>query len=376
MPPILFFLLVIVLAIALSVIATIIWGRQQLQRYNKVSYSVRNTDGIEVLEAVTIGGVKQWLHIRGRSKENPILLVMHGGSGVTQIGWFDAIQRPWEDFFTVAHWDQRQTGKSYAPLKEIGSTITNQQLINDAEEVVKYLREKYQQEKIFLLGKSYGSYLAMHLVKRRPEWLYAYIGDGQMISVAGFAEAEYQHILSAAKESGSEEQVQKLEAMSPRIRKNAPWQSFAEHEDTLCQMLDKIGKGMCPPELDIKSFFGVREVNRFISSLITWRDLLNARYGDKALSGSNCNFNNEFMSVNLPNEIGSEFSVPIVLFTGAHDWHVPMSYQRQWFDSISAPSKKMVVFDNSRHYPYVEEPGCYLLALVNEVRPYSSSQSK
>ena len=104
------------------------------QQQQKATYHCVGPNAIELLEPVTIGGIEQWLHVRGRNKDNPILLFLHGGPGSPHIGWFDDIQRPWEDHFTVVQWDQRQAGKSYVPLSKVGNTMRNQTMIEDTKE--------------------------------------------------------------------------------------------------------------------------------------------------------------------------------------------------------------------------------------------------
>lgn len=358
----------------LAFVITVVWLRHKLQEHDKNNYLAQTPDSIEALETLTINGNTQWLHIRGRDRTNPLLVIFHGGSGDSQIGWFDHIQRPWEDFFTVVQWDQRGAGKSYKSTQPLIDTMTNPQMVEDAEAVIQFLRDKFNHEKVFLLGKSYGSYLGMNLVHRHPDWFYAYIGDGQMISVAGFAEAEYQHLLKAAKTEHNEQLVEHLEKIAPRINPDQPWQSYIQHEDFILSELDKRGKGISPLGTNIINVFSVRTVNRFLSHLISWPDLFHTRFATKPLNKNDNTFSKAFMSVDLPREIGHEFKVPIILFAGRHDWHVPFDYQRQWFDAINAPYKEMVVFQNSRHYPYLEEPGKYLIALVNILLPLSGKE--
>lgn len=368
-------LIVLLCLLALSIGGTILWVQGKLKDLQTFLYKVRDPDGIEKMEAVNIGGVDQYLHIRGRNKDNPVLLFLHGGPGFPNIGWFDAIQRPWEDYFTVVQWDQRQQGKSYYPMKDIGKTMNNQQMIADTEELVAYLRRQFKQEKIFLMGKSYGSYLGMHMVSRHPEWLHAYIGDGQMISAVGYIESEYEHLLAHARNVNNTALVTKLEAISPRINPNNQWQSFVAHEGFIWQELNNLGKGMSPRFSQLKHYGKLAPSLRWISPLLSWSDHFNRVFGDKdALSFSDYAFQEEFMKVDINNEIGVIFDTPIFLFTGAHDWHVPREFQTQWFDSISAPHKEQVVFENSSHVPYLEEPGKYLMALVDKVLPMSSQK--
>src|SRR4051812_16229489 len=103
----------VVAVVASTFIFTVIWGRFTVQEHIARSFHVGNPNGIERLDPVQIGGVTQWLHIRGQNVNNPVILYLHGGPGSSLIGSTDVMQRPWEDYFTVVHWDQRQAGKSY-----------------------------------------------------------------------------------------------------------------------------------------------------------------------------------------------------------------------------------------------------------------------
>ena len=136
--------------IGFVIIGTLFWVHRTLQNSFMDFYAVKDPRGIEVLEAFKVGGLDQWLHIRGRSRNNPVLLFVHGGPGASNIGSFDSIQRPWEDYFTVVQWDQRQAGKSYYP--DIGHTLSKEQYMQDLEEVVAHLRHRFKKEKIFLRG--------------------------------------------------------------------------------------------------------------------------------------------------------------------------------------------------------------------------------
>ena len=102
----------------LQTLRNLLWAREVLQKHITDSYAVTDPKGIEELTPIKIGGVEQWIHIRGRDRNNPILLWLHGGPVEPVIGAIgDAVLRPWEDYFTLVMWDQRQTGKSYYPAE-------------------------------------------------------------------------------------------------------------------------------------------------------------------------------------------------------------------------------------------------------------------
>ena len=198
-------------------IGALLWAREVLQQHLTATYSVKDPKGIEELKPVKIGGVDQWLHIRGRNRDNPILLYLHGGPGSSTIGTMDAITRPWEDYFTVVHWDQRQSGKSYYPVNNEVDSITVQKMIEDTERVIQYIRRHLKQEKLFVLGHSWGSVLGMHMVKRQPSWLHAYIGIGQYTSTVDAEKVLYERLLSHAMEQEESHLIAKLKVITPKL---------------------------------------------------------------------------------------------------------------------------------------------------------------
>ncbi|HET6463075.1 MAG TPA: alpha/beta hydrolase, partial [Candidatus Krumholzibacteria bacterium] len=75
--------------------------------------------GIDELKTVEIGGIQQWISVRGDNPSNPILLFVHGGPGSPMMPLAWTFQRPWEEFFTVVQWDQRGAGKTFESAKQL-----------------------------------------------------------------------------------------------------------------------------------------------------------------------------------------------------------------------------------------------------------------
>ncbi|MGE8233741.1 MAG: alpha/beta fold hydrolase, partial [Stenotrophomonas sp.] len=115
-------------------------------------------NGIERLEKVRIGGIDQWVSIRGNDARNPVLLMLHGGPGWVAMptSWY--FQRGWEEYFTVVQWDQRGAGKTFAsndPV-QLAPTMTRERMVADSLEMVAWLRHEFGKQKIFVLGQSWG----------------------------------------------------------------------------------------------------------------------------------------------------------------------------------------------------------------------------
>src|SRR5690606_8881641 len=131
---------------------------------------------------IELGGFKLVVRIAGDDVANPILLLLHGGPGFTEMALFAEYNKDLEKEFIVVNWDQRGAGLSYAPNIP-DSTMTLEQFINDAHELVTWLKTTYKKEKIYVLGHSWGSVLGVNLVQRYPEDFYAYVGVGQGVNM-------------------------------------------------------------------------------------------------------------------------------------------------------------------------------------------------
>lgn len=360
-------------------IAALLWAREVLQQYLITTYAVTNPTGIEELKPVNIGGVEQWLHIRGRNRDNPVLLWLHGGPGSSAIGCGgDAVLRPWEDFFTVVLWDQRQTGKSYYPANDETEPLTVQRFIDDTSALIQYLRDYLKKDKLFILGASWGTVLGMHMVKNHPDWLHAYIGVGQVVSSLDSERALYQRLLDHAKVQNENDLIARLEAIMPKLDSDYPERerSYVGNIEFVRRELSRLAGETFMRHLNNDDALPLFDFEKLISPHLTLTDLGHSILGDKpALNRPPYTFARDFLAIDLPEDIGSSFEVPIFFFTGAHDWQTPVSLSDSWFQKIIAPHKELIHFDESAHAVVNEEPGKFLVALVNKVLPFAQSVS-
>lgn len=357
-------------------IAALLWARDLFRKHRATTYKIRDPKGIDELKPIKIGGVEQWLHIRGRNKNNPVLLWLHGGPGGPVIGLMDSIQRPWEDYFTVVHWDQRQTGKSYYSAKDKTDQLTVELFIKDTEAVVDYLRNYLGQPKLSILGSSWGSVLGMHIVKHHPEWLHTYIGVGQVVNSMDAEQLIYERLLHHAKEQGEDKIITHLEAITPKFQCDYPERekSLVENGVMVRRELSRLAGETLMHHLFFDDVVTMINFDKLTSPHLELTDISNSIFGDdKALYRAPYDFARDFYSINLPDDVGSSFEVPIFFFTGLHDWQTPFQLSDHWFSQIKAPHKKLIHFTESSHCVVNEEPGKFLVALVEEVLPYTKS---
>ena len=316
-------------------------------------------NGIELLERVRIGGIDQWVSIRGADRRNPVLLHIHGGPGYVSIPmswWFG---RGWEEYFTVVQWDQRAAGKTHllTDPDSIKPTLTREQMVADTEEMASWVRKKLGKNKIFVLGHSWGSFLGLQLAQRHPEWLHAYIGVSQLIDGPENERRNWRFAIDAARRAGNAEAVRELETIAP----------YATSGQTIPI------KDLYVQRKWVGFFGGVMAYRRDNSaeSALVW---LSPDYNDEEIR--RVWEGNKFATPYLLPELLTldltsirKIDVPLILLLGRHDATVNSNIAAAWLDTVEAPEKRLVWFEHSAHMPMTEEPGKFLLSLVRYARP-------
>jgi len=316
---------------------------------------ISTPEGIEALEEVSIGGSRQWISIRGLNRANPVLLMIHGGPGspTMPISW--AFQTPWEDFFTVVQWDQRAAGKNFrtADTTALAATITVDRMVTDAEEMVAHLRKRLGKDRIVVLGFSWGTQIGLQLAQRRPEWLYAYVGVGQ--STEDGEAHLYRRLLELAEAANNQQALTELRAIAPYPGPNPTIPSIIT-----TRKWARVFNGGWYGRPDFALYFALPE----------WAP----EYTQEEVSASVTALGwteRHLVEDMFKSEAGTlkPFKVPVIFLMGRHDLHTPYEPAKNLFERIEAPSKRFVTFERSAHFPMFEEPGRFLLALVQDVLP-------
>src|SRR5579864_8132992 len=122
-----------------------------------------------------IGGIEQWVAIRGRDRLRKAMLFLHGGPGDAQSP-FLSVFAPWEERYVVAQWDQRGSGKTFVKNGTSTPNMTLDQLAQDAVEVTQYVLRRLKAHKLILVGFSWGAMLGLSVIRLRPELFHAFVG--------------------------------------------------------------------------------------------------------------------------------------------------------------------------------------------------------
>ena len=315
--------------------------------------------GVERLEAVRIGGIDQWASIRGRDRRNPVLLVIHGGPGYVLMpeSWW--MSRDWEEYFTVVLWDQRGAGKTLLindPAK-LAPTMTLERSVTDAEEMVVWLRKEFGKHKVFVLAHSAGTYVGLQLATHHPDWLYAYIGVGQMADMPESERRGWAFAMDQARAAGNAQAVRELQSIAPYFAPGHPsplkdlylerkWVGYFggvmayRHDNDADSDLVKLS-----PDYSRKELRHIYDGNEFAERFLL-ADLIDGDWS-----------------------VMRRFGCPMFLFEGRHDYNASSEVAHEWFEKVEAPAKQFVWFEDSAHMPMTEEPGKFLVSLVRFVRP-------
>ncbi len=315
--------------------------------------------GIERLEAVRIGGIEQWVSVRGMDKRNPVLLFIHGGPGYVSIPMSWWFTRGWEEYFTVVQWDQRGAGKTLLlnSATALAPTMTPEHMIADAREMVGWAARELGKEKIFVVGHSWGSYLGLEIAKRQPKSLHAYVGVGQMTNSPESERRGWQFAMDAARRTQNSKAIGELGAITPYFRPGRP----SPLKDLYVQRR-------------WLEYFGGSMAYRHGSSAESDLVKLSPDYTDAEIAHiwDGNEFSERYLLttvLGIDESATRELDCPLILCAGRHDFVVNSGLAAQWFANVRAPLKQFVWFENAGHLVMTEEPGGFLVSLLQHARP-------
>jgi pimeloyl-ACP methyl ester carboxylesterase len=304
-----------------------------------------------------LGGLEQWVMIRGESVANPLLILLHGGPGFPEMRLFRTFNAPLEKSFTVVYWEQRGTDKSF-DSKIPNSSMTVEQFIVDLDELVDSLRKRFGKDKVAIYGHSWGSVLGVLYAARFPQKVSVYVGTGQIGDWPASESFSYDFTLAEAERRGNRKALRELRAIGPTPH---AIQKMYVQRKWLTRFVG-IARGMSLWRF-VRITLGKPESSFF--------DLPNI------LRGTSFSTNTMWDKISTLNlmKVAPALKVPVFFFIGRHDHVVAPETSAAYFDMLSAPSKTLVWFEDSAHEPPVEESAKFNAAMVELVRPVAQASS-
>jgi pimeloyl-ACP methyl ester carboxylesterase len=326
-------------------------AREFVRARNARDYAITTSNGIDEAKYVEIGGLQQWITIRGEDRNNPALLFLHGGPGDATNPWGYAGFRLWLKHFTVVQWDQRGAGRTFGKNRDAPrQAITLARMTQDGVELADALRKQLRKDKIVLVGHSWGSILGVHMVKARPELFYAFVGTGQVGDPATSYTVAHRELLKKAEALEDERALRELREIGPPPYADGrgygvqrKWSNFFEGADAFIASM--VGFALGAPG------YSLRDVNDWFEGqmvsgerLVPQASALDAR------------------------TLAGDFALPVFVIQGAEDFTTPTSLARSFVESIRAPAKAFVTIEGG-HFAVFMKSAAFLDQLVPRVLP-------
>ncbi|NLG87900.1 MAG: alpha/beta hydrolase [Clostridiaceae bacterium] len=308
-------------------------------------------NSIAELTKVELNGRKQWISIRGWDNNAPVLLFLAGGPGGTQMAAVRYELAELEKHFVVVNWDQPGSGKSYYAEKT--KNITAQTYIKDGYALTEYLKERFSQDKIYLVGESWGSALGIFLVEKYPESYYALIGTGQMVDFAETERIDYAKAIEIAQSKGDTALIERLNSNGepPYYGKDVTWKSAVYLNYLSAYMA--ANPGIQNPGYN------------------TFRDVGSSEYGllDKLnfFRGIVNTYNHVYQqlyTIDMRTDY-TKLDVPVYFFLGRYDVNAPTVLVEEYVQVLDAPDKRIVWFEHSGHSPWINEPDKFVTEVLS-----------
>ena len=353
-----------ILAGAAGIIATpavggLVWRRARQRRVAK-ALEITTPNRIVEQRFVRVGGIDQWIQLRGEDRDNPVLLVLHGGPG-----WPNAVftlpLRPWEQHFTVVQWDHRGAGKTLGRTGKTGSgEMSFDCRVADAIELIDFLCQHLGVDKVIVLAESMGTLTGLPLALRRPDLVAALVVTDLYVNMAANEAAKYQLTLERLRAGGNAKGIAALERIGPDP---ARWDLGAWNTN----MAWAFRTNLPTSNLDRRLLFPLA----LSSPLYSLRELfaLFVRF-----QWSTAQMLEELMAYDAW-RLGTRFEVPFFLFQGQTDVITLTTLAEDYFAEVEAPTKGLALIRDAGHFAAFTQPERFLAELLTRVRPLASPPS-
>ena len=315
----------------------------------KKKYRILSSNGIDEKLYVNINGHNQYVFIRGKDVNNPIILNLHGGPANPDAFFTYEFAKEIIDEFTYVSWDQRGCGRTYYKNKctdPQNKSADFEQAIKDVDELIKYLCMRFNKDKVILMGHSYGSLLGSSYVSRHPERVEKYIGIGQVVSIKDTLKMNYSEAVDLLIDD--KKKRDELETAYQRLEKSFNFENLMKFQrlTVSCfianmpkiKQTSQIKLILSSPDLAFNDL-------RWLVGMLNWKAhyIKNKKLIDYALSANIY-------------DVGNEYDVPMFFISGEYDKSCRVDLLKKYYDEIVAPNKKIVIMKTCGHSPQFEEP--------------------
>jgi pimeloyl-ACP methyl ester carboxylesterase len=318
------------------------------------------TGGIAELATVRLGGADQAVMIRAADPDKPVLLYLSGGPGQSDLAFARVLLEPLTADFVVAVWDQRGSGRSYAALDPT-SSLTLEQAVADTVELSEYLRDRFSEQRIYLLGESWGTTLGVLAAQDRPDLFHAYIGSGQMVSQRETDRAIWRDLLAHANRTGNADLYDQILTLGEPPYRDTPWANSVvmgyyplletPYTPPAAYVDRGNGSGVGPYGVLASEYSFIDKVN-VIRGLV---DMFSLMYP-------------QLQGIDLRTDV-TALEVPVYVLDGAHELTGRRDLAHEWFEGLTAPHKQLITYKDAGHSVVFEEADPFHRLMTESIVP-------
>jgi proline iminopeptidase len=315
-------------------------------------------DGIDESGLVQIGGIDQFVSVRGEDRRNPVILELHGGPGASNLVFLPRT-RAWEKHFTIVRWDMRGAGKTFAHGGADGQgEMSLDRLQRDALEMTEHVRARLGVEKVLLVANSFGTVTGLRLARDHPELYSAYVGTDQNILAGGRHHAAHDALCERLRRTGKDKDLAAVTAMGADATAWSPeqWSQHAKLAVTSDPLTYDTMKTVVIRSLWFSPLHTLRELRAYLRGMT---------FSEQAAP--------QATGVDEWAE-GTDFAIPFFVFQGEHDVLTPPGPARAFTDAVSAPVKDFALIEDASHFASFRHPERFLDLMLTKVRPVVTGQ--
>ncbi len=288
-------------------------------------------------QKVTIDNVEHSAYICYENLENPVLLCVHGGPGQAETAYINEYQKELVKHFIVVRHDQR--GAGLTGWKNVDAkSLTIEKCVSDTIEMTNFIKKKFHKEKVYILGHSWGSMIAILAVKNSPEYYHTYIGVSQVVDYAKAIHEGCRQMVAQAKSQNKKDVLKQLKTLGEPPFSKAEYSVYSRCVGKMSGFINtKPKSGIAKAVFTSKDYPTVKKITYFYNAMKTGKVI----------------FQNG-ININLFDQV-SEIKVPVTFISGKYDLITPLSLVEAFYQNLSAPKKQLLILDNSAHMPQLEE---------------------
>lgn len=281
---------------------------------------------------VSIGGIRQYISVKGVDNSKPLLLFLHGGPGGSVMHYSQKFTTQLEEHFVVVQWDQRETGKTLE-LNTSPVPLTVQLFENDCHDLITLLLLQFNQQKLYLVGHSWGSALGFCIARKYPELLHAFVPVGAMVNQIESERIILDLMMEKAIRDNNKHQIAELKSIK------IPFETGEDLYRHRKWLFNYVGS-----KTKLSQTYVVQWASRWL-----------------ALYNEACTFN-------LPESL-PEVNCPVYFFAGRKDYQTNSWLAEKYYQKMIAPKKGFFWFERSAHAIPTTEPTHFQNILITKILP-------